>query len=262
MRKELCRAFCDEISVRDVPVGLAISTAFHRMDGDAVGFYVVNDRARTGFAHLEDDGTTIPYLEASGVDFETQTRQVAFQELLGEYGAEFDDDDAVIRTPAIKEADLPRAAMRFVALLLRLSDFLLIRQEHVESAFKEDAAKRIKDAVGNRAVIEEGEPVNSRLKEVTPDLVLHASGRDPVAVFLANSPQRMNDAIFLQMAALYEARQSISVIALLERETSVSRDLRQRAANRLATVPVYSGDEEAAIQRIEREVVGTDKAIH
>lgn len=137
----------------------------------------------------------------------------------------------------------------------------ITRQEHVESAFKEDAAKRIREVIGARAVIEEGEPVSSRLKDVTPDMVLRAKGRNPVAVFLANSPQRVNDAIFFQMAALYEVKQPIYVVALLERETSVSRDLRQRAANRLTTVPVYIGDEEAAIQRIEREVVGTEQTL-
>lgn len=262
MKAELCRAFCDEISVREVPVGLAISTAFRRSDGDAVGFYVVRDQGRAGFARLEDDGTTVPYLEASGVDFETQTRASAFQDLLAEYGAKFDEDELVIRTGMMRESDLPREAMKFVALLLRLSDFLLLRQEHVESAFKEDAAKRIKEAIGDRARIEEGEPVSVRLREVTPDMVLRANGRNPVAVFLASSPQRVNDAIFLQMAALHEAKQPVSVIALLEHETSISRELRQRAANRLTTLPVYTGDEEAAIKRIEREVVGTDTTMH
>lgn len=262
MKNELCRAFCDEISVKDVPLGLAVSTAFRRSDGDAVGFYVVRDQVRVGLSRLEDDGTTVPYLEACGVDFDTQTRATAFHELLAEYGAEYDEDEAVIRTRAMREEDLPRAAMRFVALLLRLSDFLLLRQEHVESAFKEDAAKRIKELIGDRARIEEGEPVSPRLKEVEPDLVIRANGRNPVAVFLANSSQRVNDAIFLQMAALYEAKQPVSVIALLEKESSISRELRQRAANRLTTVPVFTGDEEAAIQRIEREVVGTDRTIH
>jgi hypothetical protein len=41
----------------------------------------------------------------------------------------------------MREAELPRAALRFTALLLRLYDFLLLTQEHVESTFKEDAKK-------------------------------------------------------------------------------------------------------------------------
>lgn len=262
MKKELCKAFCDELKVTDVPVGLAISTSFRREDGDAVAFYVVRDPNRPGYARLEDDGTTIPFLEAAGVDFETQTRSAALHGLLDEYQAEFNSDDMVIRTRSILEANIPRVALNFVALLIRMPDFLLLRQDHVESVFKEDAVNRIRSIIGQRASIKEETPVSSRLKEVVPDLVIQAPSRDPVAVFLANSVQRVNDAIFLQMAALYEAREPLSVIAVLEKDSTVSSKLKQRAVNRLTTLPVYFGDEDAAVQRIEREVVGVGKAIH
>jgi Domain of unknown function DUF1828 len=262
MKNEICRAFCNEIAVREVPAGLAISTAFRRRDGDAVAFYLMRDPLAKGLAHLEDDGETVPYLEACGVDFTTQTRQRAFQELLGEYGAEYDEGEAVIRTRPMKEGDIGKASLKFVALLLRLEDFLLLTQEHVESTFREDAAKRIKDTIGDRATIAEDEPVSPRLAEVKPDMVIRANGRTPVAVFFAQTSQRVNDAIFLQMAALYEAKHPVSVIALLEKESSVNQALRQRAANRLTSVPVYNGDEDVAIQRIEREVVGIEQTIH
>jgi hypothetical protein len=258
MKEEMCRAFCNEISVKEVPAGLAISTAFRRRDGDAISFYVIRDPALPRLSHLEDDGETIPYLMACGIDLDTQTRQRAFQELLVEYDAEFDGDESVIRTAQMSEASLPRAAIRFVALLLRLSDFLLLTQEHAESTFREDVAKRIKEALGDKAVIRENEPVTPRLKEVTPDMVLRAGDRVPVAVFFAQSAQRVNDAIFLQMAALYEARQAISVVALLEKEGQAKQNLRQRAMNRLSSLMVYDGDEDATIQRIEREVMGSD----
>jgi hypothetical protein len=87
-------------------------------------------------------------------------------------------------------------------------------------------------------------------------------GRTPVALFFAQSSQRVNDAIFLQMAALYEAKQPVSVIALLEKEGSIGQPLRQRASNRLSTLPVYDGDEVGAIQRIEREVIGIEQSMH
>jgi len=262
MKEEICRAFCNEISVKEVPAGLAISTAFRRHDGDAISFYVVPSRGMLGLSQLEDDGTTIPYLQACGVDFTTQTRQKALQELLTEYQAEFDEDESIIRTPPMQQDDLPRAALRFVALLLRISDFLLLTQEHVESTFREDAAKRIKSVIGSKATIREEQPVSPELREVTPDMVLQAEGRLPVALFFAQSPQRVNDAIFLQMAALYEAKQPISVIALLEKESAINHALRQRAANRLSSVPVYLGDEAVAIQRIEREVIGLENTRH
>lgn len=149
MKDQICRAFCDEIRVRDVPAGLAIGTAFRRSDGDAIGFYVIKNPVESGLAHIEDDGTTIPYLEAAGVDFDTQTRQKAFSTILDEYGAQYDADEAVIRTPDIPEHEIARTAIGFAALLLRLSDFLLLSQEHVESAFKDDAKKRIREAIGS-----------------------------------------------------------------------------------------------------------------
>ena len=152
MKEDICRAFCNEVHVKDVPIGLAVSTPFRRSDGDAVAFYVVRTDTAPGIARLEDDGQTMPYLEACGVDFETSTRRKAFEELLAEYGAEHDEDENVIRTSNMREEEIPRAALTFAALLLRLYDFLLLTQEHVESTFKEDATRRIKEVIGPRAV--------------------------------------------------------------------------------------------------------------
>jgi Domain of unknown function DUF1828 len=261
MKEEICRAFCDEIRIKEVPVGLAISTAFRRADGDAIAFYAVRNRNEPALVRLEDDGTTRPYLEAAGVDFETQTREKAFALILEEYGAQYDDEEAVIRTADMPESEIARASIGFAALLLRLSDFLLLSQEHIASAFRDDAIKRIREAVGSRAVIEEDELVDAHLSEVRPDLVIRAPDRDPVAVFLAQSAQRVNDAIFLQMAALYEAHRPVSVVSLLELDSSITSKLRQRASNRLSAVPIYRNDEDQAVQRIVREVVGY-RAIH
>jgi hypothetical protein len=261
MKEELCRAFCDEISIREVPVGLAVSTPFRRSDGDAVSFYVVRNTTHHGVAHLEDDGQTIPYLEACGVDFDTQTRKRAFDALLKEHGAEYDENENVIRTSNMREQELSRAALGFVALLLRLFDFLLLTQEHVESTFKEDATKGIKEVVGGRAAIQESVPVSGKLTEVTPDLLVQAPDRTPVAIFLSQSATRVHEAIFLQMAALYEIKQPLSVVALLETEGTLSSHMHRRARNRLSAVTSWEGDQDAAIRRIEREILGTEVAM-
>jgi len=262
VKEDICRAFCDEIRIKEVPIGLAISTAFRRADGDAIAFYVVRNSGEPALMHLEDDGTTVPYLEAAGIDFETQTREKAFGEILEEYGAQYDADEAIIRTPDMPEPEIARTALGFTALLLRLSDFLLLSQEHIASAFREDAIKRIRVAVGDRAMVKEDELVDERISEVKPDLVIRSPNRDPVAVFLAQSSQRVNDAIFLQMAALYEAHSSVSVVAMLEADSSVSAKLRQRASNRLSAVPIYRNDEDQAVQRIVREAIGAGAMIH
>jgi len=262
MKEELCRAFCNEIVVREVPVGLAVSTAFRKSDGDSVIFYVVNHPTAKNLARLEDDGQTIPYLEAAGVDFETQTRAKALEAILEESGALFDSDEGLIHTEYRPLDDVPREAFRFVALLLRLQDFLLLTQEHIESTFREDASKAIRERVGDKATILESVVVSKTLGEVTPDLVIRAPGRIPVAVFFGQSAPRVYDAIILQMAALYEAKEALAVVALLEAENSISKEMRQRAANRLAAVPIWRGDEVASVLQIERQIVGIAATIH
>jgi hypothetical protein len=262
MKEEICRAFCNDVVVINVPIGLAIGTPFRRSDGDAISFYVVTADTVPSIARLEDDGQTIPYLEACGVDFETATRKKAFDELLKEYGAEYDETENIIRTGNMRQAEVPRAALHFTALLLRLYDFLLLTQEHVESTFKEDAKKRIKEVMGARANIKEDQPVSSTLSEIIPDLVIAADGRDPVAVFLTQSAVRVQDAIILQMDALYVVKQPLAVVALVESPNTLSRDMQRRAGNRLAAVTTWDGDQIAAVQRIEREVVGAETTRH
>ena len=40
MKDQLCKAFCDNVQVRRVPAGLAVSTSFLSPEGDRIGFYV------------------------------------------------------------------------------------------------------------------------------------------------------------------------------------------------------------------------------
>lgn len=254
MKDDLCRAFCDDVCVTATPLGLAVSTAFRRDDGDRVAFYVVEDGY--GMVHLEDDGTTIPDLEEAGVDFETQTRRRALDVLLEGIDGYFDADAVTIRTRSFVRDELASRALAFVGVLLRMNDFLLLTAESVRSTFSEDAARKIKLAIGDKAKIREGEPVNEKLSEANADMVIEVRERAPVAVFFGNSPQRVQDAIFLQMSALYEAKVDLSVIALLETETSIPPSLRRRASNRLATVTEFREDEDAAVSRIVREAIG------
>lgn len=257
MKEALCEAFCGDLKLTDVPVGYAVTTTFRRDDGDSVVFYLVRDSTRPGVFRIEDDGTTIPFLEAAGVEFATDTRSDAFAALLDGHGIEFDEDEMLLHTPSMSEDDLPHAAMRFLSFMLRINDFLLLTKDKVASTFKEDAAARILERLEGKAEIRQDVPVSPQLSDTLPDMVIRGAGRAPVALFFGTSAQRVNDAIFLQMQALYETREPVQVIALLERENVIGHDLRRRAANRLAAVPIYRGDEPTAINRIEREALGS-----
>lgn len=127
MKEELCRAFCNDIHVRKTAHGYALSTSFKKDDGDRIGFYVVDDE--NGNVHLEDDGTTIQSLEEAGVDFETDTRRKALEELLHSVDGYFDSDAATLKTRVFARENLGVWALGFVGFLLRMNDFLLLTAE-------------------------------------------------------------------------------------------------------------------------------------
>ena len=56
MKDALCKAFCDQLAVRSIPAGLAVSTGFTLSNGEPLGFYIVGPDG-TGRFRLEDDGT-------------------------------------------------------------------------------------------------------------------------------------------------------------------------------------------------------------
>lgn len=262
MKEALCQAFCGDLTLIEVPIGFAVSTTFVRDDGDAIGFYLVRDPKRAGVFRIEDDGTTVSALEASGVDFSTVGRAQAFDALIEGHGVEFDEEEMLLHTKPLREAELPAAAMRFVSLMLRMGDFLLLTKDKVASTFKEDATARIRERLADKAEVSELAPVSPALSDTPPDILIRAAGRRPVAVFLGTSPQRIYEALMLQMQALYEANEDIAVVALLETDGVINRELRRRASNRLTALPTYRGDETASIERIEREALGGARTLH
>jgi hypothetical protein len=260
MKQNLCKAFCDELAVRDVPAGLAVSTPFTLSSGEPLGFYIVGPDVTDRY-RIEDDGTTMPLIEAAGVDLETQTRADAVAVMLQEYGAVYDYDRGELSTLPLPEDEVPQRALRFVALLLRLQDLLLLKPERVASTFREDATKAIKEVMGDRAVVYEEQALAPGV-DIPADLLILAPNRPPVAVFLAMSEQRVLEAVLAQMEATYETKSDTAVVALVEKDSSVSRKVRQRAVNRLAAMPIFDGEERIAVQRIEQEVFGRGATIH
>jgi hypothetical protein len=259
MKDELCRAFCDALQVRSVPAGLAVRTAFSAPDGDLIGFYI---RDEPGGYRIEDSGTTLPALEAEGLDFRSGSRGAAMDELLQEYGVALDEEGRQFAIDGLREQEVPAAAMRFVAFSLRVRDFALMTEARIVSTFREDVRKLLTETVGERAAVEESAAISPALADFPADFVLRPAGRPPVGVFLGTGDNRVLEAILVQMRALYETREICSVIALLERGKSITGHVRQQAGNRLTAVAEFRGDEIASIQRIAHEAFGQSQALH
>ncbi len=258
MRDLLCAAFCQELRVRRVPAGLAVSTAFAAADGDRIGFYI--KETSEGF-RIEDDGLVLPMLTASGVDFKSGTRADALHELLAEYAVAQDDREFFIG--GLHEDAVPAAALRFVAFSLRIRDFMLMTEYRVATSFREDAAEALKAAAtSTKASFQENAPVSEAVAEFSADFVMRAPGRRPVGVFLGINDSRILEALFLHMRARHEVKEDCGIVALLESGHSISARVRQQAMNRLDAVTEFRGDETSAVSRIMREVLGANHVVH
>lgn len=260
MKEQICKAFCNGITVREVPAGLAISTIFTGSDGDPIGFYIRKNPANSMFS-IEENGMIYPSLDAN-IDLQGGPRLEALHDLQNEYGVVLDEDEKEFHIENIAEHDLPYQAMKFVSFLLRVGDLALLNETRVASTFHHDVEKMLRETVGDKAIIAERTPISSRLTDFVPDFVITANGRPPVALFLGASDARVLEALFIQMRAQYEVKEPCSVIALLEHGKSVTRTVRQQAANRLNAVAEFRGDEVAAIQRIAKEAIGSQYVAH
>ncbi|KAB7647685.1 DUF1828 domain-containing protein [Polymorphobacter fuscus] len=254
MKEQLCRAFCDDLTVNDLPMGMAVSTGFMFPDGDRIAFYVRED-STTGLFEVQDSGLVFPGLEASGLDLKNQGRAEAFAALQREYGVTLDEDDREFRLAPVAGGELPHAAMRFVSFLLRVGDLLLLNEDRVASTFRDDVARRLRELAGDRMTITERTEISPELSDFTPDFVLQAPGRSPVGVFLGTSDARVLEALYMQMRAEHETHTAVSIVALLEREKAISAKVRQQANNRLSAVANYRGDELGALGRIVKEAL-------
>lgn len=260
MKDEICQAFCSELQIKEVPAGLAVGTAFEGMTGDRIGFYVVGPAANNLWS-LQDDGTTVPYLEAAGADLGVETRKQAFQTLLAEYGATYAEDTCELRIEGIRRDEVPQAAMKFVSLLLRVQDLSLLTRERAESTWIEEAIRDITKATGDKASIVRDQAVSPALSEWPADLVIKAESRDPVALFFGQSDAKVYEALLLHYHANYSVHERCTVVILLEHDASVTKKARQRADNNVI-VPRYRGDEQTAIGRVVEAAIGQRPTVH
>jgi hypothetical protein len=260
MKQELCEAFCQELEVVPVQAGLAVGTGFEKGDGDRIGFYIIGP-TDDGLYRIQDDGSTVPYLEAAGADLDLSTREKAFHSLLEEYNVEYDYDSCELTTSLLSVDEVPKAAMKFVAVLLRLQDMLLLTRERAESTWIEEATRDLEQAIASRASIEPNSAVAPQLSAYPADLVIRSSHRDPVALFFGSSDLKVYEALLLHACAKYQMNIPCAVVVLLEKDSSISRKNRIRADNTVV-VPRYRDGEKESIGRIVEEAIGQRPMFH
>jgi hypothetical protein len=150
--------------------------------------------------------------------------------------------------------------MSFLSSLIRVRDLELLTRDFVRSTFREDATEAIRAKFGDVANINDNVAIDRDFAEFPADLVIapKSSQRDacPGAVYFVNTNDKLNEALLLQMEAQHLNRRDFEVIALLEEPGMrvISPRKFQRAQNRLLAMPIFRGDEDAAMTMIGRKL--------
>ncbi|QNP81835.1 DUF1828 domain-containing protein [Agrobacterium tumefaciens] len=248
-------SFTDAISVRSVPFGLAINSPFYDESGDSVAFYA---RESEEGLTLEDDGSFIPSLIASGIDVESGQRRFILDQLLKDGGAYLDPDTFEIKTPAFPSSSLGPASVRFLATLLRVKTLETMTREVVRSTFKEDAVSAIEKFLSDEFRIEEKTILTDDLSDFPADVVLRP--RDPrkkaLGLFLVNNSTQLLEADLLRHEIDNQHMSNVvKSVALIEdtKKIPLIGDKRyQRAVNRGLPTLFFRGDEKAAMAGLSR----------
>lgn len=251
MKEALCRAFCEALDVRQVPSGYAITTPYSFEDGDPIVIYAV--KRRHEIYVLEDAGVQIPMIEGGGVALREGVRGEAFGSLLSEYGLSFDEKDMVVRSGEFAESEVGNAALKLLAFMLRLQDFMLLTPDRIKRTWQDDALRSIHatfDALGR---VEEHAPAVPEVPGIPADAVVHfATGNVPLAIFLATSDSKALQALVLKMELEKYQKKAVTVVLLVER--AKVNPLREAtyamSQSRLDDVLTYRGAEAEAMMKL------------
>jgi hypothetical protein len=262
VKEQLCRAFCDQLRVEDLPSGWAVTTPYRQPDGDPIMFFVM--KAGRASVRIEDDGAQISLLEASGINLDpTKMRGKAFEELLGQYGATFTADDGLIHTADLPTESAASAALQFMALMLRIHDLALLSTERVKKTWQEDAMKDIHAAFDATALVEDNAAVSPKLSGFPADAVIRTVGAPPLAIFMATNDSKGLQALVLKMELESYQATPCNVVLMVERakENALRESTYAYAQSRLDGVLTYRGAETDAMARLATWVPSVGAAI-
>jgi len=258
LKRQLCNIFCGAIEVRPVPSGFAISSAFEDTSGDPISFYL-SEMDDSEF-RIEDDGGYLSHLIAKDVPIDAGQRGQLLDSILGQGGAYWDRETFEIRSTPFPENEIPRRVVDFLSSLIRLRDLELFTRDVVRSTFREDATGALELRFGDVADFTENAPVGRDFAEFPADLVIvpkpDSTLTRPGAVYFVTTNDKLNEALLLQMEAQHLRRWDFEVIALLEDPgmRGISPRRFQRAQNRSLAMPIFRGDEDAAMTMIGRKL--------
>lgn len=257
LRTELCRAFCTELSVAQVPAGLAISGALEDRLGDRIIAFV--ERVGGGW-RLADDGQFLADLSGRGIDWKRGSRADFIRQVLASATASIAPNDTQIATATEVEPPPAKTVIQFLAALVRVRDVAFWTQERVKSTFRDDAYSALEAKFLTIATLARNVPATSDLGDFPADVLIAPKDAQlpRTAVFLVQAVDSLNEALMLWQEARLRGARDVRVAALIEDgAVAMGSPKVQRTVNRIDAVAFFRGDEQAAMDRIERTVIGS-----
>ena len=258
LAKSLCNAFCAAVDVRSVATGFAVSSVFLDSAGDPISFYLTE--TVDGFV-AEDDGSYLSNLVARDIPIHQGYRGQILDGILAESSASWDRESFEIRSEPFASSEVAQRSIDLLSALIRVRDLELLTRDAVRSTFREDAISALEKAYANYAFIEENAPLDKDFAEFPADVVVRSKSSAPDStvggIYFVNNDAKLNEALLLKMELQQSsANDNFRVIALIEEPTlkQISRRKFQRAQNRSLVMPIFRGDEEAAMRMIGREL--------
>ncbi|WP_339630378.1 DUF1828 domain-containing protein [uncultured Sneathiella sp.] len=250
--KALCEAFCTGIAVTEVPIGYAIRTPFIGNDGDALGLYVRRFGSETSLYRVEDDGQTIVSLEENGVDLDNEVRFEELTRLLREYECQFDEAEFLLHTEYVEEERIPALFLKFIGLLLRVQDLVLLAQSKVRNTFLADLKEMVEVNFSDRAEVEFSAQVDINLKDYFADIVIHAPNGKALAIYAATSEVKALESLLIA-AKIKEERLS-KIKSMLVLETGKPQQIKARTLSRVMNSEVQLAAMDGTVQEITQKM--------
>jgi len=263
MKDSLCKAFCDNLIVREVPAGLSVGTSFRQSNGDSVGFYIVFDPGDPSLARIEDDGLTVSTLEMSGIDLSNGPRAEAFSALLRQSRVRHATQENLLHTDFMAVERLPMAALEFVAFLIRVQEFVLLTRENVEDTFKDDVIRAVREHFSGRASVYVDDETEESDPTTRADVVVAPPDVAPLALFIGTSEPKALEATLLYSDIKAKLARPAKVMLILKtaKPKLIRENTLTRAQNRF-TVTVFPGQREDVLARMDHELWGYQESVH
>lgn len=255
VQRDICAAFCDQISIREVPIGYSIKTPFSWLNGEPL---VVFGEVDGNLVRIRDSGDTLISLEDEAGDLTSDARMDAMRKIAMAHGVKFDEDNSLFTSDWVDISRLGDSTIRFMSFLNRIQDVVLLARERVSNAFREDLIDAIKDRFEERYQVDVREPISSEYPEYTADVIIR-SKQVQAAVYAATNEVNVLEALLAEQVFTHANARGLKTIPFVVFEdfmqSKVSMKSRRRAMNsaKIQTAD-WSGGAGDVIGKIEQQL--------